>query len=132
MKSTYKLYGSYWDGRPIPESVPEVILKCDAQRKAIVALTELFKEEKNIVKDSAERCKCSGVLIDYIPMNDSLCVRDYYILRLLQAVRCNGACIVCDDEEKATIIKGWIESYYNRKTPQEQLAPSSSVFQMIC
>ena len=131
MKSSYKLYGDFWDGKPNQAYGLNVCLRNDRYEQTKLLLSEILKEndtsclEKNKTEDLI-------VLIDYIPSEGKHIVDDFYICRLLQIVHYYNAEIQCEDFEAVARISSLINDYYKRKTPSRLLAQSDGVLQMIC
>lgn len=102
MNSTYKLLGVEWDHRPLPQNCPTF-----TENKPIEPystdrnLFDLFKYERRVdiseilsskadklktIIDTVKECDSIYINIDYEPYSQSIDVRSYYYLRVLQAI----------------------------------------------
>ena len=102
MKSTYKLLGLHWDHHPIPERFPvfvenKCIEKYLVDRNLLdyqtyerrVDISEMFTCNKEQLLTIASKMKvCDGLYlnVDYAPESRARVVREFFSLRLLQAV----------------------------------------------
>ncbi len=113
MKSSYLLYGAFWDGMSTPRSAPKILSAEDSTDMTVLSLKERF--EDNAPSQMKDNTSEIAILIDYFPLNDKKSVVEFYLIRLLQIAEFYNAKLCCDDEVKKGYLSQWITDYYKRK-----------------
>ena len=113
MKSSYLLYGLFWDGRPTPKTVPEILRSDNMTEMTVLSLKERF--EDNTPSQIQDYTSEIAIMVDYFPLNDKRSVVDFYLIRLLQIVEFYNAKICCDDKTKMEFLVQWVSDYYKKK-----------------
>lgn len=128
MKTSYKLYGTFWDNKDI--SSKKIIINSfeeQANSESCLILSEALSNEQPIEKSGFEG-KSVVLLLDYMPVNESSIVWDFYLRRLLQIVAYyNVEIINCKNQQQGTRLEKAIENYYKKRTPNRLLAQSNGV-----
>ena len=113
MKSSYLLYGAFWDGMPIPKTAPKILKSCDLADMSVLSLKERF--EDNTPAQMQDNTSEIAIMVDYFPSNDKRSVVEFYMLRLLQMAEFYNANLCCDDELKVQYISKCMSEYYKKK-----------------
>lgn len=131
MKSTYKLYGTFWDQMEISETVHYVEdIELIPLGKMIIKLSDVMSDEEcDVLETDAKEV---SLIVDFIPANDSVVIWDFYLKRMLQIAEYYHSEIACLNSEYAIHINNALRDFYKRKTPQRLLAQSDGVSQVIC
>lgn len=132
MKSSYKLYGSFWDGRLIPEMNLDVRCEKDKTYENIIKISNVLSAE------CPEQYQCIEgkpivLQLDYFPSGKSSVFVEFFVKRVIQiADYYNAEIVECNNQDDVDVIKNIIDDLTKRKTPDKLLAQSYGVFQMIC
>ena len=128
MKTSYKLYGTFWDNRGISGKIKKI--QCIGEQTSTentLIFTEILANEQpedhsGLVGESV------ALLLDYMPENESTIVWEFYLKRLLQIVEYyNVETIICKEQQRVVQLEDAIENYYKKKTPNRLLAQSNGV-----
>ncbi|MCR5429825.1 MAG: hypothetical protein K6E58_01150 [Eubacterium sp.] len=120
MKSTYKLIGTFWNRRKIPNKKPVLITdRRTLKSKHTISLTHLLKktDKENLLLYSDNEYRVLN--IDYIPNKNNKVEEDFYTKRLLQIIEYlsrNGELklyVNKSDEKRVNLL---LDSFYKRKT----------------
>ncbi|WP_022750576.1 hypothetical protein [Lachnobacterium bovis] len=128
MKTSYKLYGTFWDNKDVSSKKLMInILGEHASSESCLTLSEVLGNEQPIESVSFEG-KSVVLLLDYMPANESVIVWDFYLKRLLQIVEYYKVeTINCKDQGQASRLRNAIDNYIKKKTPNRLLAQSNGV-----
>lgn len=129
MKSSYKLYGSFWDKRPIPEITATISCKSDTNSENTIYLSKILKTEEPMAYNFLLG-EPIVLLIDYFPSSNSKVIIEFFIKRILQiAYYYNVTVVNCNSQNEVDIIESAIAVFDKRKTPIKLLAQSYGVLQ---
>ncbi|WP_027206385.1 hypothetical protein [Butyrivibrio fibrisolvens] len=131
MKSSYKIYGTFWNQKDIIYKDYQMqIMNENLQTEDNITISEILSTEH---PETINRLNHTKLLLDYIPNNEAEIVWDFYIKRLLQMANYyNVEVIICEDEQQLEKVKTAITNYCKKRTPKRLLAQSNGVLQMIC
>lgn len=132
MKSSYKLYGSFWDGRSLPRANIAVQCGTDKLNENIIELSKVLSVEQpekyKIIKKES-----TYLWVDYFPSKKSVVFMEFFVKRLLQiAEYYNVSMIACNNQDEVDVIEKIYADFCKRKAPDKLLAQSHGAFQMIC
>ncbi len=128
MKTSYKLYGTFWDNKDVSSKK----LMINSSREQVNAeswliLSEVLSNEHPIENSSFEG-KDVVLLLDYMPGNESAIVWDFYLKRLFQILEYyNVVTVTCDNQQQVSRLENAIDNYIKKKTPNRLLAQSNGV-----
>lgn len=133
MKSSYKLYGTFWDNKP---SSDKSIVVINSDKETVdnrINISDVFKSE-NIEAFNFEIDKQMELFLDYVPSEKSAVVWKYYMRRVMQIAEYYKISHICCKEQDYNKVIEMLQQNEKtkRKTPQRLLAQSDDVFQMIC
>ena len=132
MKSSYKLYGTFWDKRPIPERALSICCKFNEISENTIHLSEILENEAPVEYQFLDG-KPIELLLDYFPSVTSSVIVEFFVKRILQIADYYDVTIVrCNSQNEVDIIERIIADFDKRKTPDKLLAQSYGAFQMIC
>ncbi len=128
MKTSYKLYGTFWDNRDFSGKMKKI--QCIGEQTSAentLIFTEILADEQP-EDHSGFTGESVALLLDYMPENESIIVWEFYLKRLLQIVEYyNVENIICKDQQQVVQLESAIEHYYKKKTPDRLLAQSNGV-----
>jgi hypothetical protein len=113
MKSTYKLFGAFWDGKPIPNSPPNVESIGLAHESAIPITAILRMDDESKIEEI--RQSVVEIEIDYFPNCSSALIEDFFLRRLLQITEFFDARIVCKETNVRINVSRLIKKLYKKK-----------------
>lgn len=128
MKKSYKLYGAFWDGKTLPDMQPVICIEDQemTELRKLKLSTVLKNENPEKIDAGIEQV---GLIIDFIPMNSSSVVWDFYIRRLLQISRYLNAKLICLNKDyESRVNQKLVEFLQKEKAPQRLLAQSDGAF----
>jgi hypothetical protein len=80
------------------------------------------------IENSSFEGKNVVLLLDYMPVNESAIVWDFYLKRLFQILEYyNVVTVTCDNQQQVSRLENAIDNYIKKKTPNRLLAQSNGV-----
>ena len=128
MKTSYKLYGTFWDNKDVSSKKLMINISGEhANSESCLSLSEVLSNEQPI-EQSCVVGESVVLLLDYMPVNESAIVWDFFLKRLLQIVEYyNVEAINCIDQQQVSRLEYAIDNYLKKKTPNRLLAQSNGV-----
>lgn len=115
MKSSYKLYGAFWDQRKISAGCPLVLSSEETEmpmQAAILKLSDVMKKEER--KEISER-ENIYLDIDFIPANKSAVVWRFYVKRLVQIAEYYRAELFSQNPKIKMEVNAALRDFYEKK-----------------
>ncbi len=114
MKNSYRLYGVFWDNKPITRRKLSVNIFDDEKNKDAVTLSGILKNEE--CSEEYLKEEKQYLFVDYLPYKRYKVVTDYFIRRLMQIAEYYKVReLLCVDVEKAELLEEMIDCYKREK-----------------
>lgn len=118
MKKSYKLYGSFWDGRSMPdETVFAQCIETATDCQTSIKLSQVMKSEQPTVPLTSGGV--TNLIVDYVPTTQSIIIWDFFLKRMLQIAEYYHASVTCTDEDYAARINDHLVRFYKRQAPND-------------
>lgn len=116
MKSSYKMYGSFWNRQFISEKDISVCCKFNTALENTICLSKILQNEEPIVFYFLDEVPVA-LLIDYFPSSTSIVVVEFFVKRILQiADYYNANVLICDNQNEANTIERMISEIKKKNT----------------
>lgn len=116
MKSSYKLYGTFWDKKAVSNKRPEIQCINNIIPSETIVLSEVLNNEQPLEINNADG-HIHKLYVDFVPANDATIVWNFYLKRLLQIMNYYNVNILnCSEPQQTTRLENAIKNYQKENT----------------